>query len=801
MRNITCCIFILILSTIHLFAQKPQLSNFVLIKGNTFNSGDVVTNTNRPLVRVDDFEMLDHQVTNAEYKQFTDATGFTVPLHWTNGEIPKDKEDYPVIYVNRYDVDEYMKWFSNNDGKVYRLPSTVEFEYASRGGFVDKVYPWGDDIGKSKANFDSNESRKFNQWQNYLQPARSNKPNGYGLYNMAGNTWHLTINLLDPAVTPYKYQILNIPLLEGSRMGGSWARSKEYLRCGNQSEFSAGIRHPDAGFRPIRQPEGVDWHIQNRKLCAVSTGNGNVFLSWALLQSDSQNTRFNVYRSDSRNHSGFLINKEPISGSTTFSEQNLKIGKRYHFYVKTVDPNGKEGRRSEWTGITIAEENSTTVVKFKPICKLEGEVAPVFGDLNGDGSLDCVARLYNGNHEESQNPGLPVQIKAFSSYGRSMWRKDISYHEQCYESGCNVVFNVWDMDDDGKAEVITRLQVGDSVYVAILDGITGEVKNKTLWPEMATDDQRSSTRIQMSVAYLDGVHPAVITQTGLYENEVLVAFDADLNELWQFDSFAETNGSGAHTIEVADVDFDGKQEVFDGTTCLNHDGTIRWSIYRQHPNKVCIHDFLPDRPGLEVYYVVESNAHAGVYMVDANSGEVIWKENRADDPRWIHGHIGWAADIWEGSPGIECLASHNGWKPDIILFSSEGKKLVEPFPYYKPVEWDGSPVRELLINNGHSIGKFDGEKVQVIPNLEPNNIPNSTLLMTADLYGDFREELVVQKNVENGLPEIVVITSVDPINKRYITPTENLDYRLWLARNKGGGYGGIYYQKLKVPSK
>ena len=318
---------------------------------------------------------------------------------------------------------------------------------------------------------------------------------------------------------------------------------------------------------------------------------------------------------------------------------------------------------------------------------------------------------------------------------------------------------------------------------------------------MATDDQCSSTRIQMSIAYLDGVPPAIITQTGLYENEILVVYDADLNKLWQFDSLAETNGSGGHTIEVADVDFDGKQEVFDGTTCLNNDGTIRWSIYRQHPDKVCIHDFLPERPGLEVYYVVESNAHAGVYMVDANNGKVIWKENRADDPRWVHGHIGWAADIWEGSPGIECIASHNGWKPDIVLFSATGKKLLEPFPYYKPVEWDGSPARELLLNNGHSIGKFDGEKVNVIPGLEPNNIPNSTLLMTADLFGDFRDELVVQKNIKNGMPEIVVITATTPINKRFITPTENWDYRLWLARNKGGGYGSIRYLELEQPLK
>ena len=789
--------FLLWVCTLSSYSQEEHLRGFIHVKGGTFLSGDIVTDTVRREVRIIDFEMLDHPVTNAEYKAFTDATDYPVPLHWENGQIPKGKEEYPVIFVNRHDVDKYLEWLSGLDGRVYRLPTTAEFEYASRGGLQDKKYPWGDDSPKGRANYDEKANRAFDRWQDYLQPARSNKPNGYGLYNMAGNIWHLTVNLLDPAVTPFKYRITNVPTLEGSRMGGSWARSKEYLRCGNQSELSSGIRHPDLGFRPIRQPEGTDWHIQTRKLCAVSTGNASVLLSWALLDEDSENIRFNIYRSDSRNHAGFLITETPVK-TTSFLDKNLEPGKRFHYYVCSVNNKGKEGRRSEWTGITVAE-NASPVVSFKPVCK-PGALVPVFGDLDGDGKLDCVIRLGNGNSEEAQDPGVPVQMEAFTSWGRSLWRKDICYHDHCYGSANNVPFNVWDMDGDGKAEIITRLQQGDSVFVAILEGMTGNVKCKTPWPAMATDFQRSSTRIHLSIGYLDGIHPAVITQTGLYENEVFVAFDASLNKLWQFDSFAETNGSGGHKIELADVDNDGKQEVFDGTTCLNHDGTLRWSIYRQHPDIVSIHDFIPERPGLEVYYVVESNAHAGAYMVDANTGEIIWKFNREDDPRWTHGHIGWTSDIWDGSPGIECLASRAGHGDlQLVLFSADGKIITEPLPHYTPVEWDGSPTRELLSNNGHIIGKFDGKKFVEIPGVEPNIIPESGLSMAADLYGDFRDELVLIKQGSSGMPEVIVVTATQPINKAFITPTENRDYRLWLARNMGGGYRSVYYQELKKP--
>lgn len=775
-------------------ASQPQssLPGFVRIPGGSFKRGDVVTEDERPLVRVDDFDMLDHPVTNAEYQRFIDASGFPPPPHWIDGHIPVGKEEYPVVFVNRHDVDAYLEWLTQTDGRPYRLPTTIEFEYASRGGLTDKKYPWGDDDPSGKANYDAKHNRPFDQWQKFLQPARAGKANSYGLYGMAGNVWHLTVNLLDPATTPYKYRITNVATLEGSRMGGSWARSADYLRCGNRSELSSAIRHPDIGFRPIRQPAGADWREQPRRLCSQSIGSGRVFLSWALLPEDKPGQRYNLYRASSRNHSGFLVNQKPVD-YTSFIDEGLAAGKRVHYYVRTVNANGREGRRSEWASATVRSAADSALVTFSPLTSHDG-LTPIFGDLDGDRALDCVIRLQNGNMEESQDPGIPVQLEAFTSFGRSLWRKDICYHDHCYGSANNVPFNVWDMDGDGKAEIITRLQIGDSVFLAILEGMSGRVLTKTAWPEMATDFQRSSTRIHLSVAYLDGVHPAVVTQTGLYENEVFVAFDARLKKLWQFDSFAETNGSGAHSIEVADVDGDGKMEVFDGTTCLNHDGTLRWSIYRQHPDKVAIRDFLPDRTGLEVFFLVESNAHAGAYMVEASSGKIIWKVNREDDPRWTHGHYGWNADIWDGAKGIECIVTRSGHSDqNLVLYAADGKLLQDPFANgYQPVEWDGDPVRELLFDNGRRIGRFNGATVDLIAEEQPNPIQHSSLLMQVDLCGDFRDELVVKAKARNGAPVLCVVTAVTMLPKAAVSPLHDLNYQLWIGRNMGGGYQTFY---------
>lgn len=771
---------------------------FVYLKGGTFQPGSNNIKADWPKARLLPFEILDHTVTNREYMCFTEATGYKTPQHWVGGNIPSGFEEYPVIYVDRVDVREYLRWLSKLDGRIYRLPTRIEFQYASRGGLTDKVYPWGDDAPDEHANFDKTGNRVFTEWKTNLKPSRWGEKNGFGLYNMSGNVWHLTYSNHDLAVKDNLYRVDDPEILEQSIMGSSWARSAEYLQCGFVHGLPPGIAFPDVGFRPVRMPRGDDWEIVSRKLSCVTVADNQLLLSWAMLDGDKQSDGFNVYRADNRMHAGFKLNNSPITNATSFVDKNVQVGQRYQYYVKPVK-NGKEGHSSEWLGCTVLETPSPIVTSFSPIYK-KGGFVPVFGDIDGDGLFDCAVRLNNGNSETSQDPGVPVQMEAFTSYGRSLWRKDICYHDHCYGNAYNVPFNVWDMDGDGKAEIITYLQIDDSVVVAILNGITGQVKHKTRWPEMVSDTQKSSTRIHMAIAYLDGNTPAVITQTGLYENEVISAFDNHLNKLWEFTSSGATNGSGSHKIEVADVDGDGTQEIFDGTTCLNTDGTVRWSIYRQHPDIVSIHDHLPERPGLEVFYIVESSMHAGVYMVDASTGEIIWKVNREDDPRWEHGHRGWSADFWSGSPGMECVSNRRGHSDyNYVLFSADGKVIIDPLPaIYVPIEWDGDLTKELLGTNGRTIGNFDGEKVVLLDNELPNPFPKASLVMVADLYGDFRDELVLNMAAENGKRQIVVVSATKAIDKKFISATEVFGYSQWIGRNIGGGYPFVYTVPLRL---
>ena len=214
-----------------------------------------------------------------------------------------------------------------------------------------------------------------------------------------------------------------------------------------------------------------------------------------------------------------------------------------------------------------------------------------------------------------------------------------------------------------------------------------------------------------------------------------------------------------------------------------------------------IHDYLPERPGLEVFYIVESSVHAGVYMVDADSGEVIWKVNREDDPRWTHGHRGWTADIWAGSPGIECVSNRAGHNDrNLILFGADGRVLLEPFPdNVTPLEWDGDTTRELLNPRDRSLGDFDGRAVVPIENGRLALPERSSVLMTADLYGDFRDELVVSTTRPDGGRAIAVVAAVHPVSRKYVMASDSLDYRLWLGRNMGGGYRSVYDRVLTEP--
>ena len=130
-------------------------------------------------------------------------------------------------------------------------------------------------------------------------------------------------------------------------------------------------------------------------------------------------------------------------------------------------------------------------------------------------------------------------------------------------------------------------------------------------------------------------------------------------------------------------------------------------------------------------------------------------------------------------------------------FSAAGKVLLDPFPPgFRPLEWDGDGTRELYKYNGRFIGDFNGKEVVLKQGVFANRVPNSSVLMVADIYGDFRDELVLNVPTPKGGRGIAVVMAAEPIPYRYLGALEDKEYRFWIARNMGGGYASVYDRVL-----
>ena len=121
-------------------------------------------------------------------------------IHWNkitkNQKKPSDElyPDHPVIHVSYADAKKYCSW------KSLDLPSEAQYEYAARGGLKQKMYVWGDELkpnGKWMANIWQGKFPQHNSQKDgfiHTSPVKAFPKNGYGLYDMAGNVWHWTLD-------------------------------------------------------------------------------------------------------------------------------------------------------------------------------------------------------------------------------------------------------------------------------------------------------------------------------------------------------------------------------------------------------------------------------------------------------------------------------------------------------------------------------------------------------------------------------------------------------------------------------
>ena len=221
-----------------------------LIPAGEFQMGSSDGDDEKPVhtVYLDAFYMDVYEVTNAQYKKFIDVTGHGAPEY--RGDSNLNAPNQPVVGVTWHDAVAYAKWA----GK--RLPTEAEWEKAARGGLVGKKYPWGDSISHDNAN--CRDTAGKDRWK-YTARVGSFAPNGYGLYDMAGNVWEWCADWYDgeyyassPRRNPTgpssgKYRVLR---------GGSWDSGAYYLRAAYRLNLNPPLSSLNLGLRCVITAQG-----------------------------------------------------------------------------------------------------------------------------------------------------------------------------------------------------------------------------------------------------------------------------------------------------------------------------------------------------------------------------------------------------------------------------------------------------------------------------------------------------------------------------------------------------------------
>ena len=323
-----------------------------------------------------------------------------------------------------------------------------------------------------------------------------------------------------------------------------------------------------------------------------------------------------------------------------------------------------------------------------------------------------------------------------------------------------------------------------------------------------------SERYLAAVAYLDGVHPSVVMTRGYYTYVYAAAYTwdgTDLKEQWlSTNTPTEANGGtgctvkyadgtsknntnktlyaqGAHSVSVADVDNDGYDEIIFGSAVLDHDGTVLTYDGRGHGDAEHVSDF--DNDGKqEIFMAHEAGKHNDdiiPYAVDIKryNGDIMLQAAQGDIGRGIMDNVDDEYALSSGNLSLFWSVAADG------IYNQAGEKVgnipntngsnMENFAVY----WDGDLGRELL--DGNKLVKYSvtsgteriyyNSKNSALPG-SINNGTKSNACLTADLFGDWREEIVLRYG--DG---VRIYFSTIPTDYRLTTLMHDSQYRCAIA--------------------
>jgi fibronectin-binding autotransporter adhesin len=552
-----------------------------------------------------------------------------------------------------------------------------------------------------------------------------------------------------------------------------------------------------------------------RGVVAIHSATTQAYVGWRLFANDPADIRFNVLRSTAGGVA-LQVNVLPITNTTDFLDTTANFAVSNAWFVQPV-----VGTVTQALSAPFGLAANTPVRQYIPLplqSVIGGAYAPYdvkfcwVGDLDGDGEYDYVV-----DRISDTTANVNEYLQAYKRDGTFLWQIDMGYNSTntsgnstiIYEPGSSAIsigdkdnVTVYDMDGDGRAEVLLRTANGvvfgdgstqtaganDNVqFMSVIDGMTGAEITRAQVPNPYIAD--GPLNCHAGILYGDGVHPYVFLDG---ENRVGSGAFQRLAVAWQYQNrqltqrwFRQAPSSGVnesrgHQIRVADVNHDGIDELIEIGSAYN--GATGQPIYDTeivHGDRYHVSDLDPDRPGLETYIIQQLNSTLlATALVDSQTGQLFKK--------WYSGGIvdvgrGDALDMDPRYRGVEVFSTQPG------IFDCKGNQIpgaTAPFPALG-LWWDADNQREIL-------GAADGNGYNPVINKWNATANNAGRLysvysegvhtafggrpaMFGDLFGDWREEFVV---VANDYSQLRIYTTKIAATNRLYCLMQNPAYRV-----------------------
>ena len=559
-----------------------------------------------------------------------------------------------------------------------------------------------------------------------------------------------------------------------------------------------------------------------RGVVAVRPNSTSVYVGWRLLGDEPTNLGFNVYRTIGGG-AATKLNASPITGSTNYLDTppSSAFGSTTTYRVAPVRDGVEQPLSAPFT-LSAAAYQQFISLPLSTAYPNPASGSPYnvkfcwVGDFDGDGEYDFLVDRVPTDGEDRQ------YLEAYLRDGTFLWRMDMgpnSVNQYAYEPGSSAIsigdtdnVTVYDLDGDGRAEVLVRTANGVSVtnaagdvvatitaannssqFVSVIDGLGGAELARAALPNPWS--QHGTLTNKCAIAYLDGARPSVLfygynrADSGAFYR-VFSTFDyrdGSLTLRWSTpQTFA---GAEGHQIRVADVDNDGRDEIIDIGHVIDDDGTQLFVIPEiSHGDRFHVADIDPDRPGLENYIIQQNNpSFLATALYDAGTGEIIKK--------WYSTSVvdvgrGIALDLTSAHKGYEMFSTQGG------IFNARGDQIQSNgfFPY-EALWWDGDLLREIIAaadGNGFNpiINKYNQTNGGMDRLWSIYSDFGSFVNRTAyggrpafwgDILGDWREELIF---VTSDHASLRIYTPTGVATNRFYTLMHNPAYRMQ-ATTKG----------------